>query len=175
MKKSEAIEVGCKLLSIYAFMHGLTALGLPVSLHVQAISMRTTILRGNTALLGITFVPAVLLFLFSGVLGLSARRIKLGAEGEPSSESVPGVTPQIIQSIVFSAVGILVLVESIAPLANTVVLVRAYRENYYLDMSFYYHTVEGLIKLGIGLWLLLGSKSLLRFKSWLLTVGQKDR
>ena len=66
MKKAEAIEVGFKVVGMYAFMQGITALGLPISLHESAIAMRAA-LQGRAAAMPEIFsplelVPALLRF-----------------------------------------------------------------------------------------------------------------
>ena len=130
MNKNDALETGSKLLSVYAFVHGWTALQTPIIMRDQAINMRV-----STTSSAALFIPAAILFLFSGILWLSARSIEARS---PAAESAPGVTPQLIQSIVFSAIGILILVDSVAPLANMVMLWGIHGENRSLNINFYF-------------------------------------
>ncbi len=150
MKKSEAIEVGCKILSVYAFMQGITALQIPISMHEQAIT------HVSAAPSSIVFIPAALLFLFSAFLWLSARQMELRSKDqEPSAESASGLTAQVVQGTVFSALGILMLVESVAPLGNLVLLISSSQQQRVIIPSFWLRIVEGsingLVRLALGL------------------------
>lgn len=182
MKKSEAIEVGFKVLSMYSFMMGITALGIPISIHESQITLRTLqrMGAGSDTFSPISYLPAALLLLFGVFLWLKARKSELGmATQELTAESGTGLTPQILQRIIFSALGIFIVVESAAPLGNVVSTLNLHdRRVFVVNPIIYYRIVEGLFRLVFGCWLIIGSKGLRKFQSWLLesvkSVGQKD-
>lgn len=169
MNKKDAIEVGSRILSIYAFIAAIASLQLPISLWQSAVNLRLDITLSVAV-----FVPGAILFVFAIALWLSANRIKARSFEEPSSESGTGVKPQLIQSIVLSALAIFLIADSVAPLANSAVLFssRGFNPNWSASISL--NAIPGLLKLALGLWLLVGSKSSQKFRSWLLKVEQKD-
>ncbi len=163
MNKHETMEVACKILSIYAFIVSLSSLQFPLS-----IRPAFTMLNYSMILL---FVPTAGLLLLSVVLWLTANnwllagRIAAKSPQTPLPENASGITPQLIQSIVFSALGILMVVDSIAPLCGLFALssaIRTINRNVNWTLSFV-PLVQGVVKLGLGLWLLLGSKGLRKF------------
>lgn len=173
MHKSEAIEVGFKVLSMYAFMQGITALGIPISLHESAIALQRLPGRmgaESDTFSAAVFLPSALLFLFGGLLWLNAKRIKVSSPDQESTlENGTGLTPQILQRIIFSALGIFIVVGSVAPLGNIVSALNLHdRRVFVLNPVNYYRIAEGLLRLIFGCWLIIGSKGLRKFQSWLL-------
>lgn len=170
MKKNEIMEVGSRILSIYACICGISALNVPISMYQYP--------PPHPALSATVFLPAASLLLVSMFLWFSARRIGLHSKIEtPSQESQSDLTAQSVQSIIFSALGIFLIVDSVIPMANLISLISSANQNgifprFWSQLASL--AVIGLFKLGIGLWLILGSKSLRRVKSWLLAINQKD-
>ena len=177
MKKTEAIEVGFKVLSIYAFMQGIAALAMPISL------LETERLTGMASRLGaaapshnysaLAFLPSALLFILGAVLWLNSKQTEVSSIAKESSADVTGLTPHILQNIIFSALGILIVVESLASFGSVVSALNIYalaRHNSHLFMGPfpYYRLAEGLLRLIFGLWLIIGSRGLRKFESWLL-------
>ena len=180
MKKNEAIEVGFKVVGMYAFMQGILALGVPISIRETQITLRAfqKMGAGSDTFSPIGYLPAALLFVFGLFLWLKAKRIKAGSTGQESiAENGTGLTPQVLQRIVFSALGIFIVVGSAAPLGNLVSVLNLH-EMRVINPTFYYRLVEVLGRLILGCWLIIGSKRLRKFQSWLLenlkSVGQKD-
>lgn len=183
MKKSEATAVGFRVVGLYAFLQAILALSAPISLHVNAITLQRLQGRmgaGNYTFSAVAFVPAVLLFLFGVLLWLTAKRAEAGSLAqEPFTETATGLNPQMLQRIIFSALGILIVVESITPLVNVIsILSLPARPNSAINLSFYYRLVEVLVRLILGGWLIIGSRHMQRFQAWLLdsvkSVGKKD-
>jgi hypothetical protein len=172
MNKGEATEVGLKLLSMYAFLEGISALTLPISLRESQIA-----LHSNTTFSPAAFIPSVLLFLFGIILWLNAETSEASALNDKSiEENIGGLTPQILQRIVFSALGILIVIQSIAPLGNVIsAFARYFQDKYVTTSRFpYYRLIEVLVKLIFGSWLIIGSRSLKTFQAWLLSNIKKD-
>jgi hypothetical protein len=176
MKKSEALEVGFKVLSVYAFIQGITGLGIPISLHesqnlASALASRQGASIPSTFSVAL-FLPSVLLFLLGAILWLNAKKTEVGSLAQESDAgSATGLNPQILQSIIFSALGIFIIIESVAPLANVATTLNVYalarHDNRLFMAPFpYFRLIEGLVKLSFGCWLIIGSRSLRRFKSW---------
>jgi len=177
MKKSEAIEVGFKVLSMYAFSLGISSLGIPISIHESAITIRT--LQSRMGSVSDTFsvaafLPSALLFLFGVLFWLNSKKAKDASSAQESpTESITGLTPQMLQSIIFSALGILVVSESAAALGNVISFLSVYISNLHNNRVImspfpYYRLVEGLGKLIFGGWLIIGSRGLRKFQNWLL-------
>ena len=177
MKKSEALEVGFKVLSAYAFMQGITALAIPISLlqsqaSLSALASRQGAVLPSNSFSFAAFLPSALLFLLGAVCWLNAKRTEVGSPAQESDAgSAAGLNPQILQSIIFSALGIFIVIESLAPLASVASTFNIYalaRQNNRLFMAPfpYFRLIEGLIKLLFGCWLIIGSRSLRKFKSW---------
>ena len=177
MNKNEALEVGFKFLSIYAFMQGLTVLGIPISLQQSQVALNALASRQGATIpssifSAAAFLPSALLFILGAVLWLSAKRNEVSpTDQESPSESKSGFTPQILQSIIFSALGIWIIMESLTSLANVANALNIYalarHQNRFFMAPFpYFRFFEGLIKLIFGCWLIIGSRSLRRFKSW---------
>jgi len=170
MSKNEITEAGCRILSIYACIGGISALNVPISMYQYS--------SPPSAWSATAFLPAALLLLVSTFLWFSARRIEHRSKIEtPSQESESDLTVYSIQSIIFSALGIYLIVDSIIPVTNLVSLIFSANQNGYFPRFWSQLAslaVRGLLTLGIGLWLILGSKSLRRFKLWLLAIHQKD-
>jgi hypothetical protein len=181
MNKSEIMKVGYSVLSIYACISGINALIVPISMREQQQTIMTLTHQYSSspnALSVVVFLPAGLLFLFSAFLWFSARRIELHSMVEaPSQDNESGLTAQGAQSIIFSALGIFLLVDSVSPLANMISFIASTHQNG-ISSRFWSQlaslAVRGLFTFGLGLWLILGSESLRRFKSWLLTINRKD-
>lgn len=181
MNKNEIMKVACRVLSIYACIGGINALFGPISMREQQKTIMTVTHQYSSspsALSVIVFLPAGLLFLFSAFLWLGASRIKLHSMIEaPSQDNQSGLTAQGMQGIIFSALGIFLLVDSVSPLVNMVSLIATAYQNGILSRFWSQLSnlaVRGLFTFGFGLWLMLGSKSLRRFKSWLLVINRKD-
>jgi hypothetical protein len=169
MKKSEVLEVSLKVLGMYAFLQGIATLGIPISLRENQIA-----LHANIGFSAAAFLPSVLLFLSGAALLFGARKIRVSSiSQESSTESETAMTPQLFQSILFSALGILIVSESVAPLGNVVNALNNYALYHHNSRVFmnsfpYYRLAEGLGRLAFGCWLIVGSKSLRRFRCWLL-------
>ena len=162
MKKTEIGELSCKILSVYSFIQALGALTLPVAVHQPTMRDHPSMLFSIA-----TFIPATLLFLFSGLLWLSAKQLEAFSDsGQESPESASGITPQILQSIAFSVVGILILVGTLSYLVQ--IVGQSLHGNPLRDPWFWLRSVETLIRLALGSWLLIGSKGQRKFKLWLL-------
>jgi len=162
MKKAEIGELSYKILSIYSFICALGALTFPISVHQPA--MRD---HPSTLFSIVSFIPAALLFLFSGLLWLSAEQLEASSDsGRESSESASGITPEILQSIAFSVVGILILVGTVSYLVQ--IVGQSLHGNPLRNPWFWLYLVETLIRLALGSWLLIGSKGQRKFKLWLL-------
>jgi hypothetical protein len=173
MNKNEAIKVGFKVLSMYAFMQGITALGIPISIYEITIPwqrLQGSMGTGSDTFSAAVFLPSALLFLFGGLLWLSAKRIKVSStDQESTAENGIGLTPQILQRIIFSALGIFIVVGSVAPLGNIVTALNLHdRRVFVQNPVIYYRIADGLLQLIFGCWLIIGSKGLRKFQSWLL-------
>jgi hypothetical protein len=169
MKKAEIGELSCKILSIYAFVHALAALQFPVAL-LQPVVRN----QGSTLLTIGSFVPTVLLLLFSALLWLSAKQLESPSEPDSvSSERASGITPEILQSMAFSVAGIFILVDTLPYLGQLVI--QGLNRNPVRNPMFWLGLVESLIRLALGAWLLFASESLRKLKSRLLdNVVHKD-
>lgn len=170
MKKAEAVEVGLKVLSLYAFLEGINALAVPISLRESQITI-----HASTSFPAAAFIPSALLFVFGIILWLNAKRTESSSIVEKSAvENAIGLTPRILQGIVFSALGILIITQSLAPLGNLISAISAISALYFLDNHAfisrfpYYRLIEAFAKLIFGIWLIIGSRSLRKFQSWLL-------
>jgi hypothetical protein len=114
-----------------------------------------------------SFVPTVMLFLLSAILWLSSGQFAPSPGSGPKSDETPsGITPQILQNIAFSVVGILILVNTVSFSGH--IVLQSLRENPWRDPSYWLNVVDSMIRLALGSWLLFGSEGLRRFKSWLL-------
>ena len=101
MNKSEIGELSLKILSICAFIGALNALQFPIA-WLQTGTQATD----NQMVWILSFIPAVLLFLFSGILWLSTITPKTESQataGPPTNTST--ITPDILLSMAFSVTG----------------------------------------------------------------------
>ncbi len=184
MEKSEALEVGFKVVSLYAFLQGISALSLPISMHENTVAFRALQDKMGSVsgtFFAAAFLPSASLFSFGILLWLNSKRTKVSST-EPAQELLAehanSLSPQMLQSIIFSALGILIVVESVAPIVNSISALSVFLQNLHDNRVImspfpYYRLIEGLVKLFFGCWLIIGSKGLNRFKYWLLTVGRK--
>jgi hypothetical protein len=100
-----------------------------------------------------------MLLLFSALLWFFARRIAANSVSEPEDTGgSPGITPQLLQSIGFSIVGILILVDTLGYLGSLVS--DSLGRNPVTNLFFWIHLVITVARLAIGAWLILGSDRL---------------
>jgi hypothetical protein len=166
VNKSEAGKLILEILSIYAFIQALGMLQFPISMLQIGSSV-----KGTSSLPIVSFVPVALIFLFSGVLWLSARQPEPRPESSAeSSASSSGITPEILQSIAFSVAGIFIIIGTLEMLLN----VFAQIVQIYINIrdgfpeawrGLWIPLTETLIRLILGIWLLLGANGLRRLKA----------
>lgn len=129
----------------------------------------------------VSFLPAVLLFLFSVFLWLSAKNLESPSQpiADPSAGAL-GITPEILQSIAFSFAGILILVGTLSYLPNLIVQLTVkfqggIPENW---LRFWLDLAIAVIRLALGFWLLFGAKGIraltARFLNSIKPLVQKD-
>jgi hypothetical protein len=166
MNKSEIGELSLKILSICAFILALDALQLPIAW------MQTGIQAPNNQTVWIlSFVPAVLLFLFSGILWLSAKPIKPNSKVTPDpATNAPTIAPNILVSMAFSVTGIFVLIGTLNLLPNILnQLIAKIHGSYRGDLvRFWLGIIVIAMRVALGSWLLFGGKSLQAVKKRLL-------
>ena len=178
-----------KVLSLYAFLQGIAALAVPISLRESQMvfnginrNIATPGSLPSTSLVAVTFIPSALLFAFGIILWLNAVSTESGLAQEKSSEENPGgLTPQILQGIVFSALGIWIFSQSISTLANVVSAISVLKlesTRSFFSRLPYLRLIQALAQMIFGIWLMVGSKSLTRLRTWLLEnanpTAQKD-
>ena len=94
---------------------------------------------------------------------LEARKARLDSQVEKrlaeATEGEASLTPSMLRRIIFSALGILIVAESISPLASVINAMNLRdRHLFIVNPSLYYRIAEGLIKLVFGCWLIIGSR-----------------
>lgn len=164
MTKAELGEIGCRLMGIFAFIAGLGALQMPLFALQQASSGRAGLI--------VLFLPAAILMLAAVLLWFNAPKLSYFFDSKEESSPLSPVPPSILQRILFSMIGILILVNSLSSLGN--VLQEGLRYPY-IDWQFWIHLATLMARLAAGAWLLFGSRSLKKFGSRLLeNAFQKD-
>ena len=163
MTNREAGLLGGKLLGLYTLIIALSALQAPISyLYLGKINNQST----PTVLLAFifAFVPSILLFLFGYYLYFNAGALGTWEDPEKQvSGSSAGMTPQVVQRIAFSVVGLLILDGAIAHWGMVVPnLFFPFQRH---DAYFWVHLAEALIQTALGLWLFFGTENFQRITS----------
>jgi hypothetical protein len=128
----------------------------------------------------VSFVPVVLIFIFSGILWLSAKEPESRSESATeSSSSSSGITPEILQSIAFSVAGIFIIIGTLGLVLNVisqiVQIYAAIHDGFPGHWSgIWMPLTKVLIRLILGIRLLLGVNGLRWLKASLLKSLQKD-
>ena len=166
MNKSEIGELSLKILSICAFIGALNALHLPI-----AWLQTGTQVTDNQMVWILSFIPSVLLFLFSGILWLSTKTPKADSQATADSPTnTSTITPDILLSMAFSVTGIFVLIGTLNLLPNFLSqLIARIQGSYRGDMiRFWLGIAIIVIRLALGCWLLFGTKGMQILKTRLL-------
>ncbi len=178
MKASELGEVSLKVLGIWAFIEGIALFQFPITLLQPFSSMIRD--RVSPRLLILALLPSILLFALSGVLWLGSK-VGFLLETQPDSpQGTSHITPEVLQSIAFSVSGIFILLGAMPFFFQFVndALSRNAAARYPTNPMLWYHLIEFAVRLTVGIWLLSGSRSLRRFRGWLLenikSAGHKD-
>jgi hypothetical protein len=158
MTKADIGEIGCKLLSVYTVIHAVGALGLPISIFGLG--------KPSTLVSVLSFAPAVMLLAVSALLWLYAYDLNFTPESSQPSSGSSSVTPLVLQRIVFSIAGILILVGTLPYLGQ--VVLQGLQWPPFRDQNFWMNVVQSLIRLALGIWLVVGSRRLQKWGSRLL-------
>lgn len=163
MSKSDIGELCCKVLGVYCIVTALMLTQYPMSLLQPTSAQRMSRLACTAG-----FVPSVLLLVFGALLWKGARRLRLisSPDGEPTA-GASGITPAVLQSIAFSALGIFILIEVISQIPNIVTQLTFYTFNSQ-RLWVWGNVASFLIKLALGLWLLFSAEGLRRIRGSLL-------
>jgi hypothetical protein len=156
MTISEMGKLSLKILAIYAFIIALSSLAPPIST-LQMSPEHSAYRQSNPILL---FVPAILLFVFSGFLWFAAQNVNSGAE-PASSANISGITPEVLQNIAYSITGIIILVGTLYDVMNLIsegIYIWIYGQTG--RFVFWLILARILIRLALGIWLVLGSNRL---------------
>ncbi len=154
MTKAEIGSMGCKLLSIYTFANSLGALQFPVAMLQPGMPAKAGLLYRI-----MSFVPAIMLVMFSAILWLSARRPDSDSESiQEASVGSSAITPQVLQSVGFSVAGIMILANTVPYLGQ--IIFQSLGANPMQNRMFWIQVSEFLVRLALGTWLLLGTRPL---------------
>jgi len=179
MKKAEVAALSFKILAVYAFIAALVAVNAPILTGTAFRFMPQKDMPQTSMILPIlAYIPSLLLFLFSLILWRSGKKMEARASAQAPSEDASGLTPQILQNIAFSILGICILIDAIPHVCDVgmglvrMIDMKVAVGNGGLDpwgmASLWMRFAETLIRLAIGIWLVVGSKRLREFKSRLL-------
>jgi hypothetical protein len=183
MKTRDVAVVACKGLAIYALICGLDALAQTGWAFVwpSSVPARQGLARFQELLIAIVLPVgsvvgvAVLLWVFArNVAGWMVP--KRPPEAEPA-QCVPDRFAGQLRTILLAAIGCYLLVSAGPPLLSTVLglLLQVVCPGVQWGEVFggiSFQTVD-LLKVGLGLWLLLGARGLARAVEWLRTVGRR--
>ncbi len=152
MSKSDVGEVCCKVLGVYCIITALVLTQYPISLLQTTLSQRMNRLAWTAS-----FAPSVLLLIVGVLLWKGAKRLRLisSPDGEPVV-SASGITPAVLQSIAFSALGIFILIGVISQIPDMVTQLMFQSRALWV----WCNVASFLIKLAFGLWLLFGAERL---------------
>lgn len=175
MSRQEIAELICKTIALVLFAQGTYHLIHTIVLLFVELSPILAILNG-VSFYAPDISPLVLLPMVSPlILGwffwkkseAIARRM---VPSNPSAAAGNTLSIQDLKILVFSALGVLVLIRGIQRLLAVVFLVKSYS---LVTSEFWFspETWSGLLEFFIGLWLLLGSRGIVKGIKWLRTVG----
>lgn len=163
MTKHEVGQLCSRVLSIWTLIAAISGLNYPVSL--LELSSRSQPGYGAITFV-LSLIPSILLFVLCAILWFKTEalgtRVTLSSEIDESA----GMSPQILQSIVFSFVGLSLLTSVINNIENIAVLISYRTAGERARLAFL--IAEVLVKLALGSWLFWGSKSLRRLGAYIL-------
>jgi hypothetical protein len=168
MTKNEAGELSCRVISIYAFLCALVAFQFPISFLQRGMP------QSSTFLTILRFIPAIALLLFSGFLWYGAEFLMTRKDSEAENAERPsGMDPQVLQNMAFSVLGLIILIDTLPYLGQIVVqsLIGRPTQNPQLWVSI----GTFIARLAVGFWLLLGSTTLQKLKSFLIEKAKSSK
>lgn len=161
MTKKDGVEVGCKILGLYALLQlaaNLTQVVVPVSSYSGFLRLE---LESIVMFLAISLPLIVYLAAAYCLIHWASRvaDILIGEEEEPTEEG--GLDIATVEQIAFAAVGVFLIAGAIPYLPGS--LIRIVAPTRFYNVSFadgVASLVALLVKMGIGLYLVLGARGL---------------
>ncbi len=179
MSKREIAALACRILALYAFIQALASIGFVPWMIVRASETAGLLKSVLYVLMGV--LPFTLCTGAGIVLWVQAQRIggrMLSGLDDPEAEMK--VVPFDLQVIAFSVVGLALLVQTVPRLVSTFWMLLYARAKWPPELQEIYrvrvdwkNAITMVVRLGLGLWLLLGARGLVGFLRKVRTAGHK--
>jgi hypothetical protein len=159
MTKKEVAILSFKVLSIYAFIRVIETL--PYVLYSLFGNADRKILISNFLII---IIPPLLLLLCGVLLWYMASSLASSLYNSVAIENEPHASLRDIQSVAFSVVGLFLLASSLPRIVSSIVIFYTMWTTEVVGKHALIESIiVSLLKISLGLWLLLGSRGLVKF------------